>query len=81
MEHIVWDSPATLVIGRNLTAYSGTLSNCILHFRDELSITRKVTCRITLARETANGKTWLWPEDIYELMTAEDLPPELQSAF
>ena len=81
MEHIAWDSPAKLIIGRNQTAYSGTLSMCVLHFRDQLSITRKVTSCITLARETVHGKAWLSPEDIYDLMTADELPPELQAAY
>ena len=81
MEHTAWDCPAKLVIGPHHTAYSGTLSNCVLHFRDELPITRKVTSHIILTHDAWNGKTLLWPEDIYQLMTAENLPPELQMAF
>lgn len=81
MAQIAWDSPAKLIIGRSQTAYSGTLSMCVLHFRDQLSITRKVTSFITLASETVNGKAWLSPEDICELMMAEELPAELQTAY
>lgn len=81
MEHIAWDSPAKLLIGRSCQVYSGPLSMCVLHFRDQLSITRKVTCCIALDQATVHGKTWLYPEEICDLMTAEDLPPELQAAF
>jgi hypothetical protein len=74
---ITWNSPAKLIIDRNQTAYSGTLSMCIRHFRDQLSITRKVTCYITLDRATVGGKPWLNPEEILELMTVANLPAEL----
>jgi hypothetical protein len=79
VEHIAWASPAKLIIGRNQMVYSGTLSMCVLHFRDQLSITRKVTCCITLDQETVRGKTWLCPEEIHELVMAEDLPAELRA--
>jgi hypothetical protein len=74
---ITWNSPEKLIIGRNQTAYSGTLSMCILYFRDQLSITRKVTCHITLDRAAVGGKPWLNPEEILELMTVGNLPAEL----
>ena len=80
MEHIAWDSPAMLVISRNRPIYSGPLSKCLLHFRDQLSLARKVTSHIALDRDTIDGKTWLDPETIHDLMTASDLPPELRSA-
>jgi hypothetical protein len=81
LEHIAWNSPAKLILSRHRPVYSGTLSMCVLHFRDQLSVTRKVTCHIALERDTVLGKTWLGPEEIYNLMTAENLPPELQAAY
>jgi hypothetical protein len=81
LEHIAWDSPATLIMSRNREVYSGSLSMCVLHFRDQLSVTRKIACRIALESGTVHGKTWLDPEEICDLMAAADLPPELQAAY
>jgi hypothetical protein len=52
---------------------------CVLHFRDQLSSTRRIACHIALEQQTVNGKAWLDPEEIYNLMTAKDLPPELRT--
>jgi hypothetical protein len=79
MEHIAWNSSAHVIMSRDRPLYSGTLAMCVLHFRDQLSSTRRIACHIALEQQTVNGKAWLDPEEIYNLMTAKDLPPELRT--
>jgi hypothetical protein len=73
LEHIAWESPAMLVMSRNRPIYSGSLATCVLYFRDQLSLTRKVVCHIALETGMVRGKTWLGPEDIHAIMTTDAL--------
>jgi hypothetical protein len=79
MEHIAWNSSAHVIMSRDRPLYSGTLAMCVLHFRDQLSLTRQIACHIVLEQQMVDGKAWLDPEEIYKLIAAKDLPPELQT--
>jgi hypothetical protein len=79
MQIIHWNGAAQVIMSRHRPLYSGTLAMCVLHFRDQLSLTRQIACHIALEQQTVNGKAWLDPEEIYSLIAAEDLPPELRT--
>jgi hypothetical protein len=79
MEQIAWNGAAQVIMSRHRPLYSGTLAMCVLHFRDRLSLTRQIACHIALEQQLVNGKAWLDPEEIYNLMGAKDLPPELRT--
>jgi hypothetical protein len=81
LKHVAWNSPAKLVMSRDRAVFSGSLAMCVLYFRDQLSPVWKVTCHISLERDTVDGKSWLDPEEILDIMTSNELPPELQSAY
>jgi hypothetical protein len=80
MQQIPWNGAAQVIMSRDRTLYSGTLAMCVLHFRDGLSSTRQIACYISLQEEMVNGKASLGPEEIYQLITAVDLPQELTAS-
>jgi hypothetical protein len=79
MAHIPWESNAHIVqYGRGLK-HSGSLSSCLLYWRDEMSDVTQVTSFIVVDEPVA-GKMRLEPEDLLQLVSGK-LPPELQSAY
>jgi len=79
MEHIPWESTAHIVQCGSCLKHSGTLSSCLLYWRDEMSEFRQLTSFIVLDEPVA-GKLRLEPEDLLQLISGK-IPPELQSAY
>jgi hypothetical protein len=64
---IQWDMPAILVPPGNHPNYTGTLSACLRHWRDQLGPVQQVTAMIAMA-----GGRWIEPEELLRL--SADLP-------
>lgn len=67
MGQIQWDMPAILVPPGNHPNYTGTLSACLRHWRDQLGPVQQVTAMIAMA-----GGRWIEPEELLRL--SADLP-------
>jgi hypothetical protein len=63
MEHMSWQSPAILVPPGNRPNYSGTLADCLRHWRDEMSPVEQVTAMIAMG-----GGRWLAPNEIISMV-------------
>ena len=79
LAHIPWESTAHIVQYGCGRRHSGSLSSCLLYWRDEMSDVTKVTSFIVVDKPIA-GKLRLEPEDLLQLVSG-NLPPELQSAY
>jgi hypothetical protein len=71
MPQIAWNSNAAIVPLGNKLGYSGTLADCLAHWRYKLSSVDQVTCFITVTAPI-EGMVCLEPEDIAKLI-GEDL--------
>jgi hypothetical protein len=79
MEHTPWESAAHIVQYGGGLKHAGTLSSCLLYWRDEMSGVRQVTSFVVVQDPVA-GKLRLEPEDLLQLISGK-IPPELQSAY
>jgi len=79
MAHIPWETHAHIVQYGSGLKHSGTLSSCLLYWRDEMSDVRQVTSFVVIEEPVA-GKLRLEPEDLLQLISGR-IPPELQSAY
>lgn len=59
MEHMSWQSPAILVPPGNKPNYSGTLADCLRHWRDEMTPLEQTAAMIAMS-----GGRWLEPSEI-----------------
>jgi hypothetical protein len=79
MAHIPWESSAHIVQHGSGLKYSGTLSSCLLYWRDEMSDVTQATSFVVVDEPVA-GKIRLEPEDLLRLISGK-IPPELQGAY
>jgi hypothetical protein len=79
MEHIAWDSTAQIVQHGSGLKHSGTLSSCLLYWRDEMSDVRQVMSFVVVDEPVA-GKLRLNPEDLLQMISGK-ISPQLKSAY
>jgi hypothetical protein len=70
MPQIAWNANAAIVPRGNKLGYSGTLADCLTHWRYKLSSIDQVTCFIMITAPI-EGKVCLEPEDIAKLIGSD----------